>query len=108
MKLPATAVINTEKIKNYLLKLRKRNDKSNWLAQAGYTLVNWQRLEEDLRTQILSLDAIPTDKTKFGQMFEINGKLKGPNEVILLVRTIWIREHESHLTKFITMFPDKK
>lgn len=108
MKLPSTAVITAEKIKNYLLKSRKRNDKSKWLAKAGYTLVNWQRLEKDLRTQILSLDAIPTEKTMFGQMFEIRGQLKGPNEETLSVRTIRMREYKSDLTKFITIFPDKK
>ncbi len=104
MKLPSTAVISAEKIKNYLLKPRKRNDKSKWLAKAGYALANWQQLEKDLWTQILSLDAVPTDKTIFGQVFEIRGELKGPTEKTLL---IWMREYESNLSKFITMFPDK-
>ena len=108
MKLPSTTVIATEKIKDYLLSQRKRNDKSKWLAKAGYSLENWQQLEQDLRTQVLSLDAIPTDETKYGQIFEIKGVVKGPNGETLKVHTIWMREHESKSTKFITMFPQKK
>lgn len=108
MKLPSTAVIAPEKIKEYLLSHRRRNDKSQWLAKAGYKLKNWQRLEKDLRSQILSLDAVLAEETKFGEMYEIKGTLVGPNGKSLSVRTIWMNEHESKLTKFITMFPDKK
>ncbi len=38
MKLPSTAIIAPEKIKKYLLSTRRRNDKSKWLAKAGYKL----------------------------------------------------------------------
>jgi len=92
----------------YLLSPRKRNDKSRWLAKAGYGLGNWQLLEKDLRTQILSLDAASIEETEYGQMFEIKGVLTGTNGKTLKVCTIWMTEHESKSTKFITMFPDKK
>ena len=70
MKLPSTAVIAPEKIRRYLLSPRKRNDKSKWLAKAGYKLEDWRKLEKDLRTQILTLDALSTEGTKYGQMYE--------------------------------------
>jgi len=108
MKLPENALINSEKLTQYLLVPRKRNDKSQWLAEAGYTLDNWQILEKDLRNQILIIDAIPTEKTKFGQMFEISGDLFGPNGNGLSVITIWMTEIESKITKFITIYPDKR
>jgi len=108
MKLSSRVIIAPEKLKDYLLSPRKRNDKSKWLAKAGYQVENWQILEKDLRTQILSLDAVLTEKTKFGKIYEINGMLTGPNGKTLSVRSIWMNEHESKLIKFITMFPDKK
>jgi len=108
MKLPENTLIAAEKLTQYLLVLRKRNDKSRWLAQAGYTLENWQLLEADLRTQILSLDAIPTENTKYGQMYEIRGKLAGPNGRTLVVCTMWMTETATGDTKFITMYPDKE
>ena len=73
MKLSSQSIIDDEKIKNYLLSERKRNDKSKWLATARYSLNNWEKLKKDLFKQILSLEAIPIDKTKYGQMFEIRG-----------------------------------
>jgi hypothetical protein len=85
MKLPENTLIAHEKLTQYLLALRKRNDKSQWLAQTGYTIENWQLLENDLRTQLLPLDATPTESTKYGQMYEIRGKLTGPNGRSLLV-----------------------
>jgi len=63
MKLPENTFIAREKLTNYLLVPKKRNDKSKWLAKAGYTLENWQVLETDLRNQILSEDAIHVEIT---------------------------------------------
>jgi len=49
MRLPEDTLISDDKLTQYLLVPKKRNDKSQWLAQAGYTLENWQALENDLR-----------------------------------------------------------
>ncbi|GJQ24460.1 hypothetical protein BIY37_00170 [Candidatus Brocadia sapporoensis] len=107
MKLPNNTLIAHEKLIQYLLVPRKRNDKSQWLAKAGYTLENWQLLESDLRNQILSLDVALIENTQYGQMYEIRGKLIGPNGKSLRVCTIWMTENETGNTKFITMYPDK-
>jgi hypothetical protein len=71
MILPTNTSISPEKLMQYLLTPRKRNDKSKWLAQAGYRLENWRVLENDLRMQILSLDASPSELTIYGQTYEI-------------------------------------
>ena len=107
MKLTGNILISHEKLIQYLLVPRKRNDKSQWLARAGYTLGNWRLLENDLRNQILSLDVIHIENTQYGQMYEIKGKLTGPNGKSLIVSTIWMTENETGNTKFITMYPDK-
>ncbi len=85
-----------------------RGDKSAFLAGAGYTLQNVDQLLQDLRTQILPLDAVPLDLGKFGQFYEIRGTLAGPNGTTRAVRTIWITEHLSGLTKFVTLIPDRR
>lgn len=107
MKLPAKTLIAPEKLTDYLLILRKRNDKSQWLAQAGYTLENWQVLENDLRQQILMLEATLIENTQYGPMYEIRGDLTGPNSKTLAVFTVWMTEIATGVTKFITMYPDK-
>lgn len=108
MKLPENTLIAREKLTNYLLVWRKRNDKSEWLARAGYTRENWQILESDLRNQILSKNAIPAERTEFGQMYEIRGRLVGPNGKSLSVLSFWMTDNETGNTKFITMYPDNR
>ncbi|MGR3179423.1 MAG: DUF6883 domain-containing protein [Candidatus Anammoxibacter sp.] len=104
MKLSENTVISSEKLTKYLLIQKKRNDKSQWLAKAGYTIQNWQILEKDLRNQMLTKEATPIEKTKFGQTFEISSELLGPNGNSLTVTTIWMEEAGNNMSKFITMY----
>lgn len=108
LKLPDDSIITKEKITEYLLKWQADNDKSQFLEQGGYSSDNWQRLLEDIRTQILPKEAELFRKTAYGDLFRIRGKLIGPNGVSLSVVTIWIKEYTSRKTKFITLFPDKE
>ncbi|MFB2897065.1 DUF6883 domain-containing protein [Aerosakkonemataceae cyanobacterium BLCC-F50] len=108
MKLSPDAIIAQAKLTQYLLKLLPQDDKSKFLAQAGYTQENWQQLEKDLREQILPLDALFTEQTRFGNHYKIRGTLTGVKGVILPVVTIWIIEKATGQTKFITLFPDKE
>ncbi len=52
MRLSENTLISPEKLTDYLLIFKKRNDKSLWLAKLGYTIENWKALEYDLRKQI--------------------------------------------------------
>lgn len=108
MKLPTTTIIAPAKIQNYLLKWLPEDDKSQFLAQAGYKISNAAQLELDLREQILSLEANFIERDRFGLRYEIRGQLTGPNGKSLAVVTIWMTEHETGQTKFITLFPNKE
>lgn len=108
MKLPAESVISEDKLVRYLLVPQLRGDKSSFLRQSGYELGNAPQLLRDLRDQILPLDAIPLENNQFGQYYEIRGSLMGPNGTVLPVRTIWMTEHLSRMTKFITLIPDNR
>ncbi len=66
------------------------------------------KLERDLRKQILTLDAKLTENTEYGSMYEIRGKLTGPNGTGLKVVTIWMMDDITYQTKFITLYPDKE
>ncbi|MBI4401137.1 MAG: hypothetical protein HY581_05860 [Nitrospirae bacterium] len=107
MKLPTNAVIAMDKLARYLLAPQARGDKSAFLAGAGYTRENADQLLRDLRAQILPLEAVVLESNKFGQYCEIRGRLTGPNGVALAVRTIWMTEHLSGVTKFVTLIPDR-
>ena len=108
MRLPPDATIAEDKLTRYLLLPQARGDKSGFLAQAGYRRDNAGHLLRDIRTQLLPLEAQRLESNTFGQYYEIRGTLTGPNGVALPVRTIWMTEHLSGVTKFVTLIPDKR
>jgi len=107
MKLPANTIIARRKLDEYLLKRRAEDDKSGFLALAGYSLENAERLRSDLREQLLPLDAELFDQTEYGPKYRIRGTLIGPNGRVLRVISIWIKEDATGETKFVTLVPDK-
>ena len=109
MKLPREAgggvVIAREKLTNYLLVRQSRSDKSEFLARGGFTSENPDVLVAGLSLLAEQDDAQPVDENKFGRYFEITGMLRGPNGLGLRVQTIWMTEHLSGGTKFVTLIP---
>lgn len=103
MQLDKNAIIAREKPTQYLLILLPKDDKSKYLEKGGYNLNNWQKLEKDLREQILTLNAYPTKKTNYGQKYEIVGILNCLNGKQLEIKTIWIVRES--LTQFVALFP---
>lgn len=69
MKLPTDARIAREKLTRYLLVKRAVGDKSDFLKQAGYTLDNPHRLEEDTPRQVLTQDAVNSRKDRLRRTF---------------------------------------
>jgi hypothetical protein len=108
LKLPENTVFSSEKFCEYLLKKLPDNDKSQFLAVAGYSIQNWKNLVKDIREQLLPLDAALSRQTPFGNLYEIRGVLCGPNGKKLKVIFIWMTESESKISKFITLYPDKE
>lgn len=105
MLLPKTAFIAEEKLSQYLLVLLPKDDKSKFLAQAGYALDNWQQLEQDLRAQVLTQPAEFVVTTRYGEKYFIRASLRGSNGVELRVLTVWMVENGT--TRFVTLVPDK-
>jgi len=107
MRLPDDTLIATEKLTGYLLKWRPADDKSTFLAEAGYTLENAEKLMTDIREQLLTLEAEMIEQTDYGPKYRIRGLITGPNGRALRVVTIWMSEEATRMTKLITLFPDK-
>lgn len=107
MKLPADALIAKTKASEYLLRHRDEDDKSGFLLLAGYTLENADQLVNDLRTQLLPLDAVFLGQTEYGAKYQIRGVISGPNGRLLRVVSIWMKEDATGMTKLVTLFPDK-
>lgn len=86
MKLPSP-IIARRKLTHYLLTLRSEDDKSAFLALAGYTRSDVDRLFNDL-SELSRADAIFLETTEYGDKYSIRGKLVGPNGRALHVVTI--------------------
>lgn len=107
MKLSLDAEIAPEKLTRYLLVKRPIGDKSEFLKRAGYTLDNWQQLEQDIRQQLLPEEAVAVKQSGYGKYFAITASLTGPNGVALRMKTVWMTEFKNGITKFITLYPDR-
>ena len=108
MKIPANAIISQSKLTQYLLVLKPRNDKSQFLAQAGFNLDNWQSLETAIRELIISNEAYEDRTNEYGTFYNVSGKLKGLNSPNLSVFTIWLlRQHDGQF-HFVTLKPGDK
>lgn len=107
MKLPANTTIARRKVTEYLLCPRREDDKSGFLALAGYAPEHADQLLLDLREQLLPLDAELFDETEYGPKYRIRGTLTGPNGRALRVVSIWMKEGATGTVKFVTLRPDK-
>jgi len=108
MKLPQDTIISERKLREYLLTPRREDDKSGYLALAGYSQISWRQLETDLRRLVSYEDAGLIRTTQYGDMYEIKGRLTGPNGRVLNVSTFWIRLNANQETRFVTLVPDNK
>jgi hypothetical protein len=109
MKLSLDAIVSIDKMSNYLLRWRPENDKSQFLAQAGYTERDASRLANDIRDQPFKLEAEFEQTTEYGEFYSIAGSLIGrPNEKAIRVISIWMIERVTKTTKFITLYPARE
>jgi hypothetical protein len=106
MRIPADAVIPEEKLTRYLLIPRARDDKSKFLAQAGFTQEN-PKLLISLRLLASSAEAVEDGTNEYGTFYPVEGELQGANERNLAVVTIWIRWDLDGSFHFVTLKPQK-
>lgn len=92
----------------YLLLPRDENDKSEFLAIAGYTLDTWEVLKRDLYDLAKFHEAVDTVTSPYGTKHELRGILTGPNRQTLHVVTVWITLAATGETRFVTLFPDRE
>ncbi len=105
MRIPPDAIIPREKLTNYLLIHRDEDDKSKFLAQAGFTRDNADMLEVAIRHLAESADAVHDLSNQYGVFYRVEGNLSGPNGLDLDVVTVWIHQHADGIFRFVTLKP---
>ena len=109
MNLPerARAIIEDEKIRDYLLSREHPIGKYKCAVfeSIGYSLTNWQRLKQDILEAFLNLDVQDVIEGKHGTKYLIRGTLKGPNGKVGDFLSVWVKETETDIPRFVTMYP---
>ena len=105
--MPSALVIQDRKITHYLLTFQEKDDKSQFLAKAGYTLQNWQQLKEDILNAVIDAPIATTVETAWGPRFTVHTQLQEPNGQQLSIITIWQQDLESDILRFVTLYPDR-
>jgi hypothetical protein len=104
VKIPTESIIAPEKLTQYLLLPKRKNDKANFLAQAGFTLENPEVLEKAIRAQIAEHDAVWEREDAYGVIYQVTGALHGPHGILAVV-TIWIEQKQDNVFRFVTLKP---
>ena len=107
MKVPADAWIAVEKLTGYLLVQRPWDDKSKFLAQAGFDRNHPEVLLEALRALAAEGEAVEDGANEYGEFLRIDDDLVGPNGRRLAVSAIWLRQHLDGRVRFVTLKPRK-
>jgi uncharacterized protein DUF6883 len=110
MRLPADAiVIPRDKLTRYLLVARAEDDKSKYLAQAGYTVAHADELEAGIRDLVSQHDAEQDASNEYGVFYRVTGDLVGLNGRMLPVVTIWIALASAPTQyRFVTLKPARE
>jgi hypothetical protein len=108
MRIPADALIAAEKLTGYLLLQRPWDDKSKFLAKAGFDRTNPQALLGALRALAAEVEANQDGVNEYGEFLRTDGDLVGPNGLRLAVSAIWLRQHLDGRVRFVTLKPRKQ
>jgi len=107
VKIPEDAVIPDDKIARYLLVQKARNDKSKFLAQAGFTTDDSEALRAAIQSIARTGEAVEDRKNDYGVFYQVVGELVGVNGVTLSVVTIWLQRQIDGKFQFVTLKPFK-
>ncbi len=89
-RIPNDANIPLAKLTRYLSVQRDHNDKSKFLAQAGFTPDNHEALDSALGELIVAVKAAEKRTDEHGTLYQATGCLKGVSGVSLIVVTVWL------------------
>lgn len=107
MKMPSGLVIQERKLTDYLLVYQDEDDKSDFLARAGYRLQNWHQLKQDILKAVEGAEVEGVVSTDWGTRFRVKSRWEGLNGRVLRVVTVWQQDEGSNVIRLLTLYPDK-
>lgn len=104
IRIPANAIIPRAKLTEYLLAYRRKSDKSQFLAKAGFTQANPAELAQAIWGLIAEHEAIVDRQDEYGVFYRVQGELTGPDGALEVV-TVWIQQEIDGVFRFVTLKP---
>lgn len=104
MKIPEHAFIPQEKLTQYLLVRKPKNDKSQFLHQVGFTQYNPELLEAAIRHILANNEAVQDRTNMYGTLYQVIGELIGPRGSLQIV-TVWILRTGDDTYRFVILKP---
>ena len=100
------AVLEAAKIRDYILSPSHPIGRfKNRFSALGYAQDEWQILAMDLRQHAENGVVTESEKSRFGQKFEVRGKLAGPTGRAAEVTAIWMVRTGEDFPRFVTAYP---
>jgi hypothetical protein len=79
--------------------------KSAFFVALGYPAADWEILAADLRRHAMDNKAVATEKTEYGQKYEVRGRIQGPAGKAAALAAVWIVLRSEDFPRFVTAFP---
>ncbi|HEX4128426.1 MAG TPA: hypothetical protein VHZ24_00175 [Pirellulales bacterium] len=108
MFIPADAVIAREKLTHYLLVPRPWDDKSAFLARAGFSQDNPDDLLRLIRSLAEEVEAMQDGTNAYGVFWRIDAAKTMDNGYLLQISLIWLQWHMDGTFHFVTLKPWKQ
>ena len=105
MRIPHDAIIPRAKLVDYLLAPRPWDDKSRFLARAGFLRGNPETLETAIRRMAEQFEASYDGENEYGTFYRVVGELDGPIGVSLPVILIWLQWKVDGTFHLVTLKP---
>ncbi|MGC1310151.1 MAG: DUF6883 domain-containing protein [Phormidesmis sp.] len=105
MQISKDAIIPESKLTHYLLVFKAENDKSKFLAQAGFVRANVGALQSAIRELVDTNEAIEDGINEYGTFYRVAGSLTAIRRKSLSVVTIWLQRKADSQFWFVTLKP---
>lgn len=99
--------ISQEKLTGYLLSTTHPvgKYKANFLQALGFNEGNVNILKQGLIIIAQDNEVVDTITNIYGTKYVIDGNLQSPNNVEVVLRTVWIIEKHVNMPRFVTAYP---
>ncbi len=101
---PSFAHVPPEKLRDYLLRPRATDDKSQFLARAGFGRSDWRLLRQAIRELAATAESTEDGKNEYGRFWRSGGRLVGPSGTVEVV-LVWLEWEVDGSFHFVTLKP---